>query len=280
MRMLWWLLLMPSFALAFSKDFKLINDRAPLEFKLMFESMKNGLRDPVEQNRLVAYCGRINRGLAPLRKDQVMFLLKSEIYRTVLDWKFTDDRFQITESALNRLRMNLISGKDIYSPFSLWILEALLADSEKIKTVPTGPEAEMTSRYVRKWLAQAEALSAADFNALTLQVSWKILERVRERALLVQTVASESVQDTEEQTFNIPQLNESPPTPQAPAASAPSVSEQADRARDEAEKSLGKIDVKPSDIPATDMSEAIDKLEQEMKTNPADAGSGAQSPLQ
>ena len=280
-----WLLLalLPSIAWGFSKDFTLINDRAPLEFKIMFESMKNGLRDPVEQNRLVAYCGRINRGLAPLKKDQAMFLLKAEIYRTILDWKFPDNRFQITDTSIKRVELNLITGQSIYSAFSVWMLEALLADVEKMKSTSTvnNAESEMISRYVKKWLSQADSLSPADFNTLTLQVSWKILERVREKSLLFQEISSEAIQATEEQTFNIPQLNEPgiQPAPK-PLGSSPDVGAQAERAKNQAEKSLQNIEVKPSDIPAEDMSNAIDKLDSTIKSSPSGDGSGATSPLE
>ena len=36
---------------AFHKDFALVNDRAPVEFKLLFESMKYTLKDMQDQTR-------------------------------------------------------------------------------------------------------------------------------------------------------------------------------------------------------------------------------------
>lgn len=281
MKWLLTVLLLPLVAHGFSKDFKLINDRAPEEFKILFESMKNGLTDPVEQNRLVAYCGRINKGLAPLKRDQALFLLKSEVYKTLLEWKFPASTLAITSDNLTRISANLLINSALYTPFSQWVIESVTTG---IQLQPNGaqtPETAMAIKYSRGWLEKAQSLTPKDFNDLTLQLSWEILYRVRAKSLLFQELSSQAIDATEEQTFNIPQLEAAsrPEPPKAPLGVSTDVTKQSEKLRDQAEKSVEKIEVKPSDIPAEDLSNAIDKIDTGVKPDSDQSGSGAQPPL-
>jgi hypothetical protein len=210
-------------AQAFHKDFTLINDRAPLEFRHLFESMKYSLKDLQEQIKLVVLCQHINKGLAPLAKDQTLFLLKSETYKTVLEWNHPPSQFQVGSHTIARLQKSLEQNKTIYTPYSQWILRALLSDLETFKeqglmdlsatqrSSLKGDKAlkyqrmQRVLKYSRGWLEQADSLSAKDFNYLTQQVAWRTLERVKERAAMFRRFSSQAIQDNQEMTFNIPE---------------------------------------------------------------------------
>ncbi len=284
-------------AMAFHKDFTLVNDRAPLEFRLLFETMRTSLTQPEEQVRLVAFCQRIDRGLGPLKKDQAFFLLKSEVYGTLLTWKFPASPLPPPgPHTLQRLRALLAANKAIYTPFSLWVIESLLADYESLQKdglLGATPDADPTAdaartraihrmrklvRYTRGWVEKADLLSAQDFNALTMDLSWRVLERVNERAALFRRHSSQAVQDTHETTFNIPEtgMPRKPapvPTPEAtPEAALPS--ERASKEKVEADASVRQIDVKPADIPAEELSKEIEKVEAGLEPS----GSSAEGP--
>lgn len=267
---------------AFPNDFKLINNRAPVEFEILFESMKNSLRDPVEQAQLVVFCNKINKGLAPLKKEQVQFLIKSEIYKTILEWKFPNENFKPSVSDIKRLKLNLESNT-IYTPFARSIIESMITDTEylyaKMERAPTENKNRVMA-YTGKWLNQADNLSSADFNALVMEVSWQILQRIEKKALLVQQLSSEAIQDIREDTFNIPQLNQLPTTTKPEISQENiSASEQSNEIKEQSEKEMEKINVTPSDISPEDFSSAIDNLETDTTEPSSGTGSGAQSPL-
>jgi hypothetical protein len=208
---------------SFHKDYKLVNDRAPLEFKLMFESMKYSLKEMNDQIRLIVLTQHINKGLAPLSKEQCLFLLKSEVYKALLEWPHSATQFQVGSHTLERMKKNLEAGKSVYTPYSQWILEALIADLEKFKqdglldlspsqkSSLKGDKAaqyqkmQRVLKYTRGWLEQADTLSAKDFNHLSEQLAWRTLERVKEKAALFRRFSSKAIQDKQEDTFNIPE---------------------------------------------------------------------------
>jgi len=285
------LLVGPATAGAFHKDFTLVNDRAPLEFKLMFESMKYALKEHNEQLRLIVIAQHINKGLGPLKKDQAFFLLKSEIYKTILEWPNPSENFQVGSHTLERMKANLAASQAIYTPFSKWILEALIADLEEFKKeglldLSAADRASLTGergqrylklqrvlRYTRPWLAQADTISAKDFNALTQQVAWSSLERVKERAALFRRFSSQAIQETSENTFNIPEQGmpqEAGPRSRPPVDGDASMSEKAAQEKSAAEETVGNLDVGDSDVPRGQLSEAIDQLDVESEvTAPA-----------
>lgn len=273
-------------ARAFNKDFTLVNDRAPLEFKLMFESMKYTLKEANEQVRLIVLAQHINRGLGPLKKDQSFFLLKSEVYKSLLEWPHGATQFQVGSHTLERLKSNLKANSPIYTPYSKWVLESLVADLENFKTegtldVTSSQKNSLTGeklknylkmqrvlKYTRGWLEQADTLSAKDFNALTEQLAWRTFERIKEKAALFRRFSSKAIQDTQENTFNIPEQG-MPVAPAAGPAPVKAKSEEkgiADKSAEEkaaAEASMGKIDVQTSAIPAEELSGAIDQIDEE-----------------
>lgn len=274
-------------AQAFNKDFNLVNDRAPLEFRLLFESMKYSLKEVHEQVRLIVLAQHINKGLSPLKKDQSFFLLKSEVYKSLLEWPHPPTQFQVGSHTLERLKANLNASKAIYTPFSQWVLEALMADLEEFqkeglldtppaqKNMLNGEKSQRylkmqrVLKYTRGWLEQADTMSAKDFNRLTEELSWKTLERVKERSSLFRRFSSKAVQDSNENTFNIPeqgmpQTNPGKPAPQAitvdPAMKG--ISEKAAEEKEEASSSVENLSVDSAAVPAQELSEAIDKIEE------------------
>lgn len=273
-----WSLLTP--AHAFHKDFVLVNDRAPLEFKLAFESLKGSLKDPALQVKLIAYAQRINAGLGPLSKDQAFFLVKSEVHKTFLEWRFPPTTFRPTALTLERLRTNRQASAALYTPLSQWVLETLVADFEPYvkenllaltpsqAAILTGDKRQAALKLQRiighlaGWAEQADTLSATDFNALTAQLGWQIMERVQERAQLLRRFATQAVADTQAQTFNIPATGLPRVTaPEEAGTPVPTVREASEANKESAAAAVEAMDVKSSDIPVEDKSKAIDGID-------------------
>ena len=272
---------------SFNKDFNLVNDRAPLEFRLLFESMKYSLKELNEQVRLIVLAQHINKGLGPLKKDQSFFLLKSEVYKSLLEWPHPPTQFQVGSHTLERIKTNINASKAIYTPFSQWVLEALMADLEEFqkeglldlppaqKSMLNGEKSQRylkmqrVLKYTRGWLEQADTMSAKDFNKLTEELSWKTLERVKERSSLFRRFSSKAVQDSNQNTFNIPeqgmpQMNQGKPAPPATTVdpAMKGISEKAAEEKAEASSSVENLEVDSAAVPAQELSEAIDKIEE------------------
>lgn len=279
------LLLCATSAWGFNKDFTIVNDRAPLEFRLMFESMKYSLKEVPEQVRLIVLAQHINKGMGPLKKDQSFFLLKSEIYKSLLEWPHPQTQFQVGSHTLERIQTNMKASQAIYSPFSMWVLESLIADLKTYQAqglLDLTPaqrstlSAEKTQQYLklqkilkytRGWLEQADTVSAKDFNLLTEDLSWKTLERVKERSALFRRFSSKAIQDSLENTFNIPE--QGMPQMAAPKSAIKieetpkTVAEEGQEQKTEAEAAVESIKIDSSAIPADALSEAIDAIEAE-----------------
>jgi hypothetical protein len=273
---------------AFNKDFTLINDRSPLEFKMLFESMKYSLKDRNDQIKLVVLAQHINKGLAPLSKDQTFFLLKSEIYKALLEWPHSETQFQVGSHTLLRMKKNLNKGKAIYSPYSQWILEALIADLEGFEKKEvldvsinqrgtlTGEKAkhyqkmQRVLKYTRGWIEQADTLSAKDFNHLSEELSWRTLERVKEKAALFRRFSTKAIQENLVNTFNIPDVGmphtkekSSLPVEPPKNTSTSDLSDVADEQKATAEETMQKINPQSTTPPPDELSDAIDQIEGE-----------------
>lgn len=274
-----WLLMLSFPVFAFHKDFKIVNERAPFEFKAVFETLKTASTAPEDQARLIAYAERINSGLGALKKDQVFFLFKSEVHKALLEWKFPESKFNAGSHTLTRLRSTLSANQALYSPLSQWVIEALVADIDRygkeglLEISPNTVfnearrqkllQLQKTLRYTRGWIEMADTNSAVDFNALTLKLGWVILERIQRKSLLLNRHTTTAVADTKELTFNIPEGSTQRPTAKhiPEAAEVPSANETSQRLKTEAGEAVENIAVKPSEIPAEDMSGAIDRID-------------------
>jgi hypothetical protein len=281
----------------FNKDFNLINDKAPLEFKLLFESMKNSLKDNQEQVRLIVLAQQINKGLGPLKKDQSFVLLKAEVYKTLLEWPHLPTQFQVGSHTLQRINTHLATGRAVYNPFSIWVLEALAADLEKFekdgllsmtqtqRNNLTDEKAQQyykmqrVLKFTRGWIEKADTLSAKDFNALTDQLAWRTLERVKETAMLFRRHSSKAIADTQSNTFNIPEQGMPKRFQGAsdtkPDAAPQGMAEQAAEEKKAAEATMQKINTDGATLPAEELSGAIDLLQDDIPPS----GGTAPSPI-
>jgi hypothetical protein len=211
-------------ALGFNKDFTTVNDRVPYEFKLMFESLKSDSKTKADQFKLVALAQDLNTNLAPLQKNTIFFLMKSEIIKNVLEYKIPKSRpFTPSQANVQRLFAKWEQNQKSYSSFSRWIIQSILAEMKQAEAdgfilagqdlrpqLFTGDKQAKTVRFLRfmkyasAWCDQIDSRSAGEFNQLASTVSWVTLDRLNQRALLLKRYASTSQSDTTTVTFNIP----------------------------------------------------------------------------
>lgn len=203
---------------AFHPDFKVVNDNAPYEFNQLFNSMKYQLKENKEQIKMLALCQNLNQNLSKLDQAQSFALLKSETYKKILGKKFQHgNSYQVSPITLERLQKKLQENQAIYTPFSKWIIQSMLADFDQEKELigkdPSVLDKKKQQHYydqkkklafLSKWLGKADTLSATSFNELTLKISWEVLDSVNSMSKFFANYSSKTGQGLSQNLFNIP----------------------------------------------------------------------------
>jgi hypothetical protein len=216
-------LFIPLISFGFDKDFKTVNDRVPLEFNYLFESMKIGSQSPSDKLKLVGICKDLDENLGFLQTEHIFLLLKSEVIKNVLEYKHQKVRaFDMTTPLLLRIEEDFSKKQSLLNPFSQWIWRSIIAELKHRESMglitnksfnPNSFEgakkldANRFARYLNyilPWIDKMDSLSAAEFNNLTREVSWIILRRLNERSLLFKRFASTATTETKVTIFNIP----------------------------------------------------------------------------
>lgn len=207
---IFFLLIFPILALSFDKDLKITSDKTPLEFDLLFDSMKLQSKTPADKIRLVGMAQELNKNLGFLPKEQIFLLMKSEVTKNFLEHKFSKVRqFDVTNLLIDRLEKNLIEKGKLLTPFSTWAFrsiiaelktyqkEGLITDKSFNPDLFKGEKREKALRlkkyltYLLPWIDRMDALPASDFNELSTEVGWEILDRLNSRSLLLRRYAAE-----------------------------------------------------------------------------------------
>lgn len=210
MKILLFIFLCPLLAFCFDKDLKITTDRTPLEFDHLFESMKLQAKTPAEKIRLVGMAQELNKNLGFLPKEQIFLLMKSEVTKNFLEHKFSKvRRFDINNLLIQRLEKNFAEKEKLLSPFSTWAFRSLIAELKShqkdglITEKSFNPDLYQGEKrakalrlkkylnYLLPWIDQMDALPASDFNSLTTEVGWEILERINARSILLRRYAAE-----------------------------------------------------------------------------------------
>lgn len=217
-------LFLSSLAYGFDKDFITINDKVPHEFNLLFDSMKIEIKTPSEKVKMIGICKDLNDNLGSLQKEHIFILMKTEVIKSTLEFKFSKIRqFDVNESLITRLEEDFKSKKAYLNSFSSWIWQSILAELNYRKkmgliTLTTFNanlfqgakrlEAQRFERYLiylTPWIDKMDSLDPVAFNALSKEVSWKILERINARSLLFKRFASTATSEVKTTIINIPQ---------------------------------------------------------------------------
>lgn len=277
-------LLLPLFiagsAFGFDNDFKTVNDRVPLEFNYLFDSMKIGMKTPSDKMKLVGICKELDENLGFIQKEHIFLLMKSEVIKNVLEYKHKKVRsFDVTTFLISRLEEDFGKKQNLLTPFAQWIYRSTIAElryRESMGLITARSfspnnfdgakrvEAQRFARYLTyllPWIDKMDSLSASDFNELTKEVSWVILRRLNQRSILFKRFASTATSDTKVTIFNIPgKLLELHPEDIKRAQSnepALTLKEESEKAKTEATKQI-------QNVSPDDLSPLSDELSKEL----------------
>lgn len=254
-----------------------ISDKAPLELKLLTSHLAKHTTSKKDIINVVGYCKLINEDLKSSAKVNVMFMLKSEIYRGILNNQYLkrDNGFQISSTFLNSINQKLQKNKEEYSDFSLWLGNALLSDllpyqkSGLIDRYQSIDRTDFSNKekankikkilsFTGPWLGSFEKLSPKKFNQLCTSVAIDVLRNISSRTYYFGVFANKYLQQEEQLIFDIPKVKIL--TDNQTSSDVNSVSSGIDqqvKRKEEAKKLMDSIT--PSDSPES-ISKEIDKI--------------------
>lgn len=217
------LILLPQIVFAFDKNFKTVNDRVPFEFQHLFDSMKMMIKTDVEKIKFIGICKDLDSNLGILQKEHIYFLMKSELIKNLLEYKHDKVRsFDVTLNLISRIENDLENKSALLTPFSRWVWRSVIAElkhranqglisdkSFRVELFASTKQVEAKRfakylNYLLPWIDKMLGLSAAEFNALTKEVSWSILNRLNQRSLLFVQLSSTATSTAKITLFNIP----------------------------------------------------------------------------
>lgn len=217
------LFLIAKSAWSFDSDFKIISDRVPLEFEMMFQSLKVEAKLPSEQLNVIAITKDLNENLKYLEKEHIFLLLKTEVIKGVLEHKFKLPRpIEVNDSLIARLEREQINKQENLSRFSKWIFQSTIAELKHRQALGLITSAYFNPAtfgdakrgeairfkkylvYMTPWMEKMMSLSPLEFNQLSKSVSIEILRRVNSRTQLFKQFAKTAQTTTAVTIFNIP----------------------------------------------------------------------------
>lgn len=268
--------------MAFDKDLKIESDRVPTEFALLFESMKIEIKSGKEKIQFVGLIQELGENLGTLEKDQIYLLLKSEVIKNLLQYRFDKVRqFDMTSLLIERLDNDYNQKQKYLSPFAQWIWRSIIAElkyRQKMGLITAKSfnprsfegaklaEANRFQRYlsyILPWIDRMDSLTAAQFNELTKEVSWVILKRMNDRSILFKRYASTLLSGTKVKLFNIPQrLLEIHPEELKRIQNEPdepTLKEQSEKEKSNAQETVDKVTPDDMSTVSDDVIKTIDK---------------------
>lgn len=187
-------------------------DKLPLELVILINSINELKLSPDDNNRYIDEAKTLNGYLKYLTKEQIYFLVKSQIYKNVLEKEFQGD-YKITKFTsldIEAIEKNYQQNKKNYSAYASWLIQSVLSDFSTLKNYPgfnqvklTIVEKDPTLNLIRKklnllspWLGAISTLTASDFNGRLKKMMFKTLADIKESAYLLKTYPTRPPEST------------------------------------------------------------------------------------
>jgi hypothetical protein len=175
---------------------EIIPNTTPVEFELLYNSIQGSLI-PKEKDEFLLLSHHLQNFFNRIDQDQLFFLIKSVIYKSVIQYEFDFyiQYIDVNSMFLKKVQQKLVSNKENYSGFSEWIIRSILGDLEIYIDTPLLDqlgqlskdsqedmkkigEIERKLKYLRPWFYTVEKLKPKEFSNLSREISWKILYRI------------------------------------------------------------------------------------------------------
>jgi hypothetical protein len=207
------------------EGFAIISDAVPVEVELMLGHLKSSELEVSQIQKILSYTGVINQELALTPVTNIMFLLKSEIYRAILNNQYLrhGNILQISTSILENTKQKLQKHNVVYTQFSKWIIESILSDFDSfleknfintyqnISANDNSGQLKVARlnkilKYTSPWLNAIDYMSPEDFNSLCTNVIIDALESISRKTFYFKTYTNILSKNESQSLFAIPEV--------------------------------------------------------------------------
>jgi hypothetical protein len=208
------------------KKLTVISDFAPIELKMLTNHLAQHAKRYEEITNIIGYCNLINEDLKTSSKENIMFMLKSEVYRGILSNQYLkkENRLQISSTFLSILEQKIKKNKAVYSNFAQWLSDALMSDLANFrqdnfidkyqslartdfKEQQKAKKLKKILTYISPWLEALDKHTPEEFNQLCTKVGIDVLRNIASRTYYFGVFANQYQQQKEKMIFNIPNIN-------------------------------------------------------------------------
>ncbi|MCY4524572.1 MAG: hypothetical protein OXB84_07530 [Halobacteriovoraceae bacterium] len=154
----------------------------PTELNLLLLSLAKNKLDRQEQKSLKEIIFKIDHHFSDLKKEEAFFLVKSTIYKTILEYRKKTGGNIIPLTPLKMQELIEEKLKDLhYSEFTKWLLKAILSDYKNIyksknQKISYGDRKKL--RMIIPWYNHFINISAEEFELDLKQLHFSILKKI------------------------------------------------------------------------------------------------------
>lgn len=249
--------------------------RTPYVMQLMIKHLSKYTTSSQKIEKTIGYCKLINKDLSKTPLANIIFLLKSEVHRGILESQYLSRKnmIQINESFLKGIEKKLSQFNLVYSEFSQWIIDSILKELSPYRkdqfilryqslgrTDFQGKKrAEKLMKslsYVSAWLEIFDKYTPQKFNKLVNKVGIDILKQLSNKSYYFQKHSFGSAKKDLGDIFIVPNIDTTITSSENSTVPEKSLSEEQQAAKEKAQNTVENLKV--DDMSAT--SKLIDKL--------------------
>ncbi len=192
----------------------LVNKSFPTEFSFIFSQVKLTL----QPQELIANCKKLENDLSGIEKKHVYYLIKSDIYKTILDYEYDTyaPTVALNSFMLEQMKQKLSYNLKKYTLMSQWIFRSFLSDLNYRLQQGGQVNSIIEAKFLRPWFKNMSTKSPEEFNAITNKIALDVFNRV---GIIAKTFSSNTTSQESRNTpkyfifGQLPQKNEKTTTP-------------------------------------------------------------------
>lgn len=226
----------------------------------------------------------INADLSKSPRANALFLIKSEIYKSLLNGPLLPKKSRVTlsSSLLSSVKAKLKKHALIYGPFSKWVMDSVeselapyIADGfidkyqsvsgNDVKARTRSMELKKLAKYLGPWIVEFLDRGPEEFNSLTDQIAAASIKALARKGFYFSKFSDDYSTSMNAQVFSVPSLKSPAPNTDSGEAQKNKGLKEAKKARiKQGEEIIEKLGPE-SDDPSAAIDELLDSSEEDQK---------------
>ncbi len=175
---------------------ELVDKSFPKEFEFVFSRVKHQLND----EQLISMCEKIESALTNVPKKYVFYLLKSDIYKNILDFEYDSytPGLSLNKNLLEQVERKFANNQKKYTPMAQWIYRSFISDLDFRIKAKENLNAAHESKFLRPWYKNMKDKTPEEFNSLVDQIALSSFQRT---FILSNIISQNVVEEGNKQTI-------------------------------------------------------------------------------